>query len=701
MKMLRAGLLGLALFLLATVAGWCQDSVPDLIRALGGLDPVERSGAAAQLGYKGAEALPAIPALLESLANDPDESVRISVVEALGSLGRETGPHQAQVVKALLTTLDDPRPRLKITAALTLDALSSVEAAKASLPRRFELLKSMLGEKDPEVRQLALQGLAYLEHPEAMERVVAFLEDPDLQSTALRAVIDRGDSAARRKAVTVLVAELGSSDADRIRNALPALRAFATYAQPALPQLRQLMQTLGDASLRVDVAMTARAIDPGVDPGPILREALASDEHLASGLSGLAEIEDSQLAAYLPELGKSFEREDTQGAALALISRLGPRAGSLVPAVAGLLKNPDPSVRASAAQVLPSLGSAAAGARAALKETLNDPELAVRITAAQALFQINRDSHEVLDAVKAALATGDPDLRSLATSLLYEIGSMGGGTAVGPIALEELRQGNMEALGVLTSIASPSQLVPLFPALFPKAEPYVKSTMVSYVGSMGHPSMPGANELVALALKDDSVDVRLQAVQTYFQFNRQASEVLPIVQASLTAPEAMNRHTGLSIAELIGPEARTLLPDVIRVASEDPDGDVQASAIGVLWRMTRDVETVGPIVVSRVRAGNLGALEPLYEFPVETLAARLTDKDLQDLADRLQRLLGPVDDPIVYVRSRHFANLSTLLAAAGKRSQHVLPWLEKAKNDPDPEIRKAAEQAARQIRQAK
>ena len=81
-------------------------------------DPAERRKAAGSLGQLGASAYPAVPALIEALA-DADAGVRRSAVQALGRVA----PQADAAISALTAALADPDPGVRKDAAQALAAL--------------------------------------------------------------------------------------------------------------------------------------------------------------------------------------------------------------------------------------------------------------------------------------------------------------------------------------------------------------------------------------------------------------------------------------------------------------------------------------------------------------------------------------------------------------------------------------------------
>lgn len=108
-------------------------------------DPALRIGAVEDFEIEGSRYDP----LLDLLATDPDQSVRVAALERL------QGENDLAVSCAILDALDDPHPRVILAA---LDGLRS--NGDASIVRNLDPL---LSHDDPEVRAAASQTIDYLE----------------------------------------------------------------------------------------------------------------------------------------------------------------------------------------------------------------------------------------------------------------------------------------------------------------------------------------------------------------------------------------------------------------------------------------------------------------------------------------------------------------------------------------------------------
>jgi HEAT repeat protein len=92
-------------------------------------------------------------------------------------------------------------------------------------------------------------------------------------------------------------------------------------------------------------------------------------------------------------------------------------------ALAGLLADPDPEMRACAAMALISLGAGSREAFLALLKAQHDPQVKVRVYATLALGFSHTGDGEIVAALVQALDDPDGKVRSAATRALYEMGT--------------------------------------------------------------------------------------------------------------------------------------------------------------------------------------------------------------------------------------------------------------------------------------
>jgi HEAT repeat protein len=162
-----------------------------------------------------------------------------------------------------------------------------------------------------------------------------------------------------------------------------AAASLGTAGKEAIPEL---VKALGDESKVVHSA--ARSFGQiGPDAIPALVKAFPK---VGIGVAwALAEIGPPAL----PELIKALEDPRVRGPAVAGIETMGPSAGPAVPALAALLKDPNPGTRSIALRALAAIGEEAKEAIPALIVALDDPIKYVRVGAAETLGAIGPQAH--------------------------------------------------------------------------------------------------------------------------------------------------------------------------------------------------------------------------------------------------------------------------------------------------------------------
>ena len=206
-----------------------------------------------------------------------------------------------------------------------------------------------------------------------VQKFIAALSDPCPwhRRSAVVALGDLGDRAA--PAVGSLVALLDDQSPHLREAAAAALARMGSAAEPALPALAQLAFGDGDSAVR---GMAVRA---------------------------LGGIQSCEAVGPLSELLGDCAIEIRFYAALALAS-LGPLAGNAVPALIGVLSDPDPAVRRTAACALGLVGSEAGEAIPPLIAMLTeDEDTGARKNAAVALGWIGRSTHGLLPGIEQGL----------------------------------------------------------------------------------------------------------------------------------------------------------------------------------------------------------------------------------------------------------------------------------------------------------
>ena len=327
-------------------------AIPALIDALGN-DPhwYVRQGAAGALGMFGADAKPAVPALIEAL-RDENDYVRGFAIGALRRIG--------------------PAPDEALPALAEFDSLGTATAlwlGPAAVPMLIEKLKH----ENYKVRKAAAEtlgkmgshrgaGHGHLGLGRAVPALVEALSDRRaiVRPAAFKALM-RIDPEAAKGTVPILTEALTDTGMNRSTYAAKCLRLLGPDAAAAVPAL---MEAIEDEHGWIR-ANAARVLG---DIGPLARESIPA----------------------LTEALRDENRNVRKRAAESL-GKYGAHAGTAVPALIDVLKDRDwrnKEVRVSAAGALGRIGPPASEAIPALTELLGDTSLLVRRAAADALKQI-------------------------------------------------------------------------------------------------------------------------------------------------------------------------------------------------------------------------------------------------------------------------------------------------------------------------
>ena len=151
----------------AALAQKAPKDVSELRARLDSSTASERASAARSIGSQKDAALPAVPRLLELLAGDRENEVRVSAAEALGNIGPKCA--KAAVPALMKAAKEDKWPKVR---SASLSALGEMrEAAKPAIP----LLRESLRDPDGFIAQAARNALFRVQ-PDARDEVVA-IED--------------------------------------------------------------------------------------------------------------------------------------------------------------------------------------------------------------------------------------------------------------------------------------------------------------------------------------------------------------------------------------------------------------------------------------------------------------------------------------------------------------------------------------------
>lgn len=370
-----------------------KESLPAVLTGLKSPDANVRLEAAQALRAMGAEAKPAVPALVAMLG-DPERTVEAAqVLTSLGPIAKEAAPALFRVVKERPVAQRDAR----LAAAEALPAvgadpkemvpvlIGALDTTDRPFRKALGMILSRVGAvgapalaaalKDSrvDVRKGALQAMA-LGADGPVPDLLPLLNDPDPE-TRLLAVMAVGRQGLRgRPAAPALLDLLGDRAQVREfdqppipRAAMGALLAVGRLGEDAAPAL---LRALRDPLTRSYTSTLLVKVDPSNDlreATPFLLE-LSSDPVIGTAVLRLMVRMDPKSA--LEKLIEALRGPNAVARDLAFqtISRLGPDAREAIPALAQLLE--DPARIESVCLVLERMGSDASAARPALEKLM-------------------------------------------------------------------------------------------------------------------------------------------------------------------------------------------------------------------------------------------------------------------------------------------------------------------------------------------
>ena len=307
----------------------------------------------------------AVNALIETIA-DANPAVRLVAVQSLGQL--EDPRAIAALAKALK---EDTDARVREAAAHSLGEIDDTRA----VPHLLDALKN---ERVANVKKEIVEALEEIDDPQAMSAVAALARDPSIPV---------------RRAVASALGEFED----------PA--AIPTLTSMARDEDREVRQNVADALS--DFEDNSATLEP--------LTLLARDVHAdvrQQAINGLGNLEDMRTLSTLIGALKDAHPDVRQAAADAIHNIDG--LSSAPPALIDALRDENREVRKAAAHSLGGIGDAAAVP--ALRRAVTDTDTEVRRTAVEALKDIG--GAEALEALLGLLKDPDPEIRKTAAEAL-------------------------------------------------------------------------------------------------------------------------------------------------------------------------------------------------------------------------------------------------------------------------------------------
>ena len=296
----------------------------------------------------------------------------------------------------------------------------------------------------------------------------------------------------------------------------------------------------------------------------------------------------------------------------------------------------------------------------------------------------------------------DAPLRDLAARLLESDGQ--GGWKKNSVAIAEL-----EALG-------PEAVEKLLPLLNDQTPEVRRGAAFYLLGQFNQANPDHVSGFTGLLDNPDRT-IRSFAQSALKQMRRQDQiDALPRVLAMLSPETETNAEARASIARFcasLKSDAATTAPQLIAAAASDPAASVRGACLIAIREVAPPEQAAAPLAkgltdqdagVRLVAALRLKQLGKAAGPGARELAAALADTDdrIRDAAAATLIEIGaPAAEPLAAqlaspsVQARKYS--LACLAKIGPAAKSALPAIEKCKQDPDPEVRKLAEAAAKQI----
>ncbi|MCX8032151.1 MAG: HEAT repeat domain-containing protein [Thermoleophilia bacterium] len=591
---------------------------------------------------------------------------------ALGSAVSALATTDIDVVPLLLERLKDPRPEVRMHAAMVL--------AEREDPRAVPDLIEALEDSDANVRYHVIEALGRLRATEAVEPLseIAATDDFYLSFVALEALRNIGSPAAfesmtklldsdlfREEALEVL-AEVGSAEAvipivALLENAPDSTSLVAR----ALVRLWERYENTWGEGEQVR-SLVAQSVSPAAKERLITalqtEETAELAEAIAVVLTWLQDSEADQALADFIGRGKATPT---------VISRLSRTGGRLLSLIRDQVRHENEEVRRAAVVALGRLGDTG-GVETLLTVLTSDPALAAVAadslakigdrSAFEGLYsQIGHADADVREAVIGAInSLGHPETEERVRASLEDanpvvresavrIAGYFGFTTLVPLLLARtedpedfVRAAAVEHLPFQDAVLTEEQIIDCLLKAFADPSPLVRAAATR---ASAHIEAPRISQQLAELLKDPDMWVRYYACRS-LERKRDPSFTALLLSAAQSDPAPPVRAAALDALTREGVAASL---EVIVALANSPETDVQAAAIRALGRSAAPAaeKELHRLVDRGEKRSRVTAINALAGFPslkttalLTNLAATEEDEDITDAALQTLARLG-------------------------------------------------------------
>lgn len=580
-----------------TLAQIGEAAKPALLTALKGDDTSLRTGAAKAIGFMGARAPEAVPALIENLGHS-DADLRNEVSDALAQIGKVAIP-------STLAALASPDWKVRAGSARAFAAMGALAASAAD-----PLLEKAASDPEMRVRAEALVALPKIGVP--VEKVSGPLlaavkaNEPEMQRAALDALLLMRSTDA---AVPPLVAMLkDDSLAPRAAHLLGRLGRSARSAVPDLMARAAKSPAMDNPYVEAVIAIGAGAV-----PSVLAEAAKVPPAELKSGHWTL-QILSAIGGAALPELQKALGAKSASAriAALRTLGQLGIDGRDAYDEVVKLAIDGEPSVRAAALPALVAIGGKPPQVLEPIEAGIADKQSDVRLASAQAAGALGAKARPLVGKLAALLYDPTASVQIAAIQALGEVGGGGEWTTQLVKRLDDpkLQLSAIEALAKLRVEGVSEKLA----ALYPKAEKPSRLAILAAVGGAGESAQP----VLLAAAQDPDPLVRAAGLHAAVKNQNNPAEVVQLLLPALSDSAAEIRLAGAEcVSELAakqGDKFEALIEPLAKMAANEAEKSQALEALRLVRTRNLDLLTQSldnPVAEVRVwaieRLGRMGA----------------------------------------------------------------------------------------------
>jgi HEAT repeat protein len=615
----------------------------------------------------------------------PPDPEMMAMAPVLRSLLREDEPNVRQIAIRLLTQLDPAAPE---AVALYFAGLGEVEDA----PQNNQNNQWFYSVINPEMIPRLLVGLGD-ENPEIRVEtarslsVLAWQLGQQGRQNRAGGSPSSPEQAADRERQRVLTVKLAHALIAALKDSDGRVRWIATFA---LGTLESEAQTV--VPILVEMAKSAKERVP------------------AGNMINLRQFNDRG-QYYL--LGPDQKDGDPlRIAAMQSLGAFGAAAAPAVPVLVEVLRDPDPRIRWFAIEALAVIGPAAKAAVPALIEALRSPDVAVaggvrgnggfffngmdegpiRLIAAEALGRIGPEAKAAIPDLIAAMKGPDSRVRAEAARALGGIGP--DAVPAIPELVRVLMRGRpgQATQWSQTSLAEiGAAAIPALLEVLRNNDPDARGAAMETLGMLKTKAAAELPQLIA-GLNDPSPRVRAAAAQAVVEVGPESAAVIAALAAALKDQDDLVSSTVYNALAKLGKPA---FPALL-ASTRDDDPAVRNAAVGLLTMMA----TPGtfrpdgspfdsPHPSQAIRAALRSALGDRDERIRSGASEALKDVGEPVVPD----LVAALDDPSPTIRS----GAARTLGALANSAREALAPLHRHRDDPDAEARRAVEVAIHAI----